>query len=86
MRNNPRLSYAVIIPKRNVKNLMLKEDVLKAVKVKKFAIYAVESIDEGIEILTGVKAGKVNDLVTKRVRELSLKVKEFYKSTDSEKN
>ncbi|QFR49606.1 AAA family ATPase [Sulfurimonas lithotrophica] len=86
MRNNPRLSYAVIIPKRNVKNLMLKNDVLKAVKAKKFAIYAVESIDEGIEILTGVKASNVNDLVTKRVRELSLKVKEFYKSTDSEKN
>ncbi|MCW8839148.1 MAG: AAA family ATPase [Thiovulaceae bacterium] len=86
MKNDSKASYAVIIPKTNVKHLMLKDDVLKAVKAKKFAIYAVESIDEGIEVLTGVKASKVNDLVTKRVKELSLKVKEFYKSTHSEKN
>ncbi|MCK8060562.1 MULTISPECIES: Lon protease family protein [unclassified Fusibacter] len=48
----------VIIPHQNVKNLLLAEDVIEAVKAGMFHIYAVESIDEGIEILTGVPAGK----------------------------
>jgi len=48
----------VIIPKSNVKNLMLKEEVVEAVKEKKFHIYPISTIDEGMEILTGVKAGK----------------------------
>lgn len=47
----------VIIPHQNIKNLMLCEEVITAVKEGKFSIYAVENIDEGIEILTGVKAG-----------------------------
>ena len=49
----------VVIPKSNVRNLMLKDEVIKAVKEKKFHIYSVSTIDEGIEILTGVKAGKL---------------------------
>jgi len=48
----------VIIPKSNVKNLMLKEEVVEAVKEKKFHIYPISTIDEGMEILTGVKAGE----------------------------
>jgi lon-related putative ATP-dependent protease len=47
----------VLIPRSNVQHLMLREDVVEAVKGGKFSIYAVGSIDEGIEILTGVKAG-----------------------------
>jgi ATP-dependent Lon protease len=47
----------VMVPKTNVPDLMLREDVLEAVRKKKFHIYAVSSIDEGIEILTGRKAG-----------------------------
>lgn len=47
----------VIIPKANIRNLMLRTDVVDAVKKKKFHIYAVETISEGIEILTGKKAG-----------------------------
>jgi len=86
MRKDSNDSYAVMIPKANVKHLMLKDEVLKAVRDKKFAIYAVESIDEGMAILTGEDVDKINDLVTKRITELSLKVKEFYRSTDSEKN
>jgi predicted ATP-dependent protease len=50
----------VLIPKSNTKNLMLKREVLKAVKQKKFHIYQVSSVEEGIEILTGVPAGKVD--------------------------
>ena len=51
-------SHGVIIPIQNVKNLNLSDEVLNAVKAKKFHVYAISSIDEGIEILTGVPAGK----------------------------
>lgn len=51
-------THGVIIPIQNVKNLNLSDKVLEAVKNKKFHIYAISSIDEGIELLTGVPAGK----------------------------
>jgi len=47
----------VMIPYPNVKDLMLRDDVVKAVKAGKFHIWAVKTIDEGVEILTGLKAG-----------------------------
>lgn len=47
----------VLIPKSNVDNLMLRKDVVDACKEGKFRIFPVETIDEGIEILTGVPAG-----------------------------
>ena len=47
-----------IIPAQNVRNLHLSDEVIDAVKKGKFHIYAVKTIDEGIEILTGVPAGK----------------------------
>lgn len=54
-------SNGVIIPKQNVKNLQLNDEVVQAVKDKKFHIYAISTVDEGIEILTGVPAGKMNE-------------------------
>ena len=51
-------SHGVIIPIQNVTNLSLSDDVIKSVKDGNFHIYAVSTIDEGIEILTGVPAGK----------------------------
>ena len=51
-------SQGVIIPKQNIQNLNLDDEVVNAVKNGKFHIYAVSTIDEGIEILTGVPAGK----------------------------
>ena len=48
----------VMMPIQNVKNLVLKDEVIEAVKNKQFSIYAINHIDEGIEILTGVKGGK----------------------------
>ncbi|MDR1693668.1 MAG: AAA family ATPase [Lactobacillaceae bacterium] len=51
-------SQGVIIPRTNVVNLMLKEEILEAVNEKRFHIYAIDSVDDGIEILTGIKAGK----------------------------
>lgn len=50
-------SHGVIIPHQNISNLVLNDDVIDAVKKKLFHIYPVKSIDEGIEILTGKKAG-----------------------------
>ena len=47
----------VIIPASNVDDLMLKHDVLEAVEQGKFRVYAVETVDQGIEILTGLTAG-----------------------------
>ena len=51
-------SHGVMIPVQNVNNLQLTDEVVEAVKDKKFHIYAVSTIDEGIEVLTGVPAGK----------------------------
>ncbi|NNE21535.1 MAG: AAA family ATPase [Rhizobiales bacterium] len=48
----------VLVPASNVKHLMLREDVITACKKGQFRIYSVKHIDEGIEILTGTKAGK----------------------------
>jgi len=48
----------VMIPESNLQNLMLKEEIVEAVKSGKFHIFVVGSIEEGIELLTGVKAGK----------------------------
>lgn len=50
----------VIIPRTNVANLMLREDVISAVRDGKFHIYAIDTVDDGIEILTGIEAGKAN--------------------------
>ena len=69
----------VLIPPANVKNLMLKPEVVEAAGQGKFSIYAVETIDQGIEILTGVPAGvrgddgrypegSINDRVERRIR------------------
>ena len=51
-------SHGVMIPVQNVENLQLNDDVVEAVKNNLFHIYAVSTIDEGIEVLTGVPAGK----------------------------
>lgn len=77
MQKNPKESYGVIIPDANIKHLMLKEEVLNAVKEKRFTVYSVKTIDEGISILTGVKADKVNKKVTARLNEFSKAAQEF---------
>ena len=78
----------VLIPYQNVKNLMLKEEVVRAAEEGKFHIYSVKSIDEGIEILTGMAAGQlqedgtypegtINYLVDKRLGEQAESMKNF---------
>jgi len=86
----------VIIPLSNVQNLMLKEEIVDATRLRKFHIYPVKSIDEGIEILTGVKAGKrkpdgafekdtVNYRVDKRLKEMAKKLSEYPESKEGKK-
>jgi lon-related putative ATP-dependent protease len=78
----------VMIPASNVENLMLKDEIIEAAKQGKFTIYPVHSIDEGIEVLTGVKAGErkadgtfdkdtVNFLVDKKLMEMAETLKDF---------
>ncbi len=95
MRKDSNAFYGVIIPSANIKHLMLKAELLQAVKKGKFAIYGVKTINEGIEILTGVEAGEadekgkfppssINGMVIARLEELSKTTKEFYrKKSDS---
>ncbi len=47
----------VLIPAANVKHLMLRQDVVEAVRAGKFSVYAVENVDQAMELLTGVPAG-----------------------------
>ena len=51
----------VIIPSSNVQHLMLRRDVIDAVRKKRFHVYRVATVAEGIEILTGVPAGRADD-------------------------
>jgi predicted ATP-dependent protease len=78
----------VVIPYSNVQNLMLKEEVVEAIKEGRFHIYPVKTINEGIEVLTGVKAGErrpdgsydegtINDLSQRRLLEMAEKIKEY---------
>ncbi len=86
----------VLIPESNVIHLMLRDEVVDAVRAGKFHIYPVSRIDEGIAILTGIEAGKqdeegnypkgtVNDAVQNRLKELAQKVKSFSYSPNGEK-
>ncbi len=51
-------NQGVIIPKANVRDLTLKEQVVEAVRDGSFHIWAIETVDEGMELLTGMEAGK----------------------------
>ena len=51
-------SHGVMIPIQNVDNLQLSDEIVEAVKNKQFHIYSVSTIEEGIEVLTGVPAGR----------------------------
>jgi lon-related putative ATP-dependent protease len=86
----------VMIPESNVKDLMLRKDVLGAVKDGEFHIYSVKTIDQGIEILSGMTAGKqqpdgtypegtINYLVNEKLEELARGLKEFGEEEREEK-
>ncbi|MGI9534190.1 MAG: Lon protease family protein [Thermodesulfobacteriota bacterium] len=89
-------TQSVIIPHQNVKNLMLKKEIVEAIKSKKFHIYPIKTIDDGIEILTGIEAGKrkangqfkkgtFNELVDTKLKELAINQKRFGKAPGNKK-
>jgi lon-related putative ATP-dependent protease len=86
----------VMIPTANVGDLMLNSEVLETVDQGKFHIWAVDNIDQGIELLTGIQAGEpdqegkypegsINYLVNEKLKELSYGMKDFMKSEGDEK-
>jgi predicted ATP-dependent protease len=79
----------VIIPRASVKSLMLRDDVIEAVRAGKFHIYAIATVDEGMELLTGIPAGQpdkngrylegtINARVLRTLRAYSERVRDWY--------
>lgn len=67
----------VMMPIQNVKNLMLKDEVIEAVKNGEFSIYAISNIEEGLEILTGMPIEEIDKKVNNQL--------DIYRKTDDEK-
>lgn len=67
----------VIIPYQNKKDLMLKKEVINAVKDNKFHIYAIKTIDEGLEILTGLSIEEIDKKVNEAIYNLAINYKKF---------
>ncbi len=87
----------VVIPASNVQHLMLRQDVIEAVKEGQFSVYAVETVDQAIELLTGVPAGErrkdgsfppgsINQLVEARLIGFAEKQRAFESSSEKEKS
>lgn len=85
----------VMIPEANLKDLMLRKDVVEAVEKGTFHLCAVRTIDQGIEILTGKKGGKkradgtfpkgsINELVDRKLKELAEGLKSFSEKEEKE--
>jgi lon-related putative ATP-dependent protease len=85
-------SQGVIIPARNIRHLMLKKDVVDAVREGKFTIFPIEHVDQGLEIMTGMRVGEmtaegtypegtVNRLVVERLNAIT---QAFEKKKESE--
>jgi lon-related putative ATP-dependent protease len=89
--------HGVLIPVSNEQHLMLKEEVVDAVRNGSFHVWSVKTIDEGIEILTGVKAGirredgtfeegSINERVDRRLGELAKTLAKFGKGDEENKD
>jgi predicted ATP-dependent protease len=85
----------VLIPASNVKHLVLRHDVIQAVAEAKFHIYPIETVDQGIEVLTGIVAGErdeegnyppntINRMVEDRLIEMAELSKQFATDEDDE--
>jgi len=86
----------VIIPQSNVKNLMLRSDIVAAVEEKQFHIYAISTADEGMALLTGKEAGErgpdgnypegtINRAIQDRLRGLAQRVQSFVHSDSGQR-
>lgn len=83
----------VVIPRKNVNDLMLREDVVKAVRKSQFHIYAIDTVEQGFEILTGVPSGRRRKngtytpgsafhLVDRRLEEIAIGLKQYVNSEE----
>lgn len=76
-------TQGVLIPEANVRHLVLRQDVIDAVAQGRFHIYPVRTIDEGLELLTGIPAAggpgvePINDAAARRLKELVVGLKDF---------
>jgi predicted ATP-dependent protease len=79
----------VLIPAANVRNLLLRSDVIDAIQHGQFHLYPIRTVDEGMEILTGVRAGTpdedgtVNGVVSRRLRDLATGLRAFAASSEA---
>jgi predicted ATP-dependent protease len=89
-------TQGVIIPKANVQDLMLKKEVVDAVQEGRFHVWAIGHIDEALELLTGLPAGKrledgtwepdtVNDKVDRKLRHLMELARELMRTEEGPK-
>ncbi|GAB4258024.1 Lon protease family protein [Deferrisoma sp.] len=82
----------VMIPEANVRHLVLHPEVVEAVRAGRFHIYPVRTVDEGIEILTGIRAGQpgepgtVNGIVDEALEELDRRLRERNQGKDRKEN
>jgi lon-related putative ATP-dependent protease len=87
----------VIIPKANIKHLMLRKDVIDAVCAGQFHIYPVEHIDQGMEILTGIDTGEkladgtypehtINGMVKRRLENMAKRLAHYAKDDEDRGN
>ena len=78
----------VLIPASNIQHLMLRQDVVEAVDAKQFHVFPIESVDQGIELLTGIEAGtssedgsypegSLNRMVAERLEQFASDVRAF---------
>jgi lon-related putative ATP-dependent protease len=90
-------THGVVIPAKNVKHLMVKQEVVDAVRDGKFAIYPISRVEEGMEIFTGMPAGEIreegtypegtiNGLVAKRLEEISTAMRKEKEEKEGDKD
>ncbi len=81
----------VLIPESNVTHLMLRPDVVEAIKAGEFHVFPIKHIDQGIELMTGVEAGEmdeegnypegsINERVSRRLQKMAERLAKFGKS------
>lgn len=67
----------VVIPRSNLQNLMLKNEIVEAVRAERFHIYPVETVDEALEVITGEAISVIDEKAAHRVRSLRENVRHF---------
>lgn len=75
-------SQGVVIPAKNVDNLMLKREVVEAVREGKFHIYTAETVDDVIELMTGLSAEEFHRKVSEALKSMAERARDFFDGED----